>query len=46
MEQFILALIVGIGTGGLYSMMATGLVVAYKGSGIINFGHTAIGKVP
>ncbi len=43
MQQFILALIVGIGTGGLYAMMATGLVVAYKGSGIINFGHTAIG---
>lgn len=43
MQSFILAMIVGIGTGGLYSMMATGLVVAYKGSGIINFGHTAIG---
>jgi len=24
-------------------MMSTGLVIAYKGSGIINFGHTAIG---
>lgn len=43
MKLFILAMIVGIGTGGLYAMMSTGLVIAYKGSGIINFGHTAIG---
>lgn len=42
MKEFIFALILGIGVGGLYAMLGTGLVTAFKGSGVINFAHGAI----
>ncbi len=32
----------GLGLGGLYAMLGQGIVVAYKGSGVINFAHGAI----
>lgn len=32
----------GLGAGGFIAMMATGLVVAFKGSGVINFSHGAV----
>jgi branched-chain amino acid transport system permease protein len=35
-------LIVGIGAGAIYAMLATGIVVAFKGSGVINFAHGAM----
>ena len=41
MDQIIFAVILGIGIGGLYAMLATGLVTAFKGSGVINFAHGA-----
>lgn len=41
MKQFVFALILGIGVGGLYAMLGTGLVTAFKGSGVINFAHGA-----
>jgi len=40
-DQIIFAVILGIGIGGLYAMLATGLVTAFKGSGVINFAHGA-----
>jgi branched-chain amino acid transport system permease protein len=40
-DQLIFAVILGIGIGGLYAMLATGLVTAFKGSGVINFAHGA-----
>ena len=33
---------VGLGTGGLISLLAIGLVIAYKGTGVINFAHGAV----
>ena len=41
MSDFVFALILGIGVGGLYAMLATGLVTAFKGSGVINFAQGA-----
>jgi branched-chain amino acid transport system permease protein len=42
MNQFLIALIAGVGTGSLYAMLGTGLVVAFRGSGVINLGHGAV----
>lgn len=41
MSDFVFALMLGIGAGGLYAMLGTGLVTAFKGSGVINFAHGA-----
>jgi branched-subunit amino acid ABC-type transport system permease component len=32
----------GLGAGSFFALMATGLVVAYKGSGVINFAHGSV----
>ena len=42
MEAFFAALIAGIGTGGVYALLGVGIVVAFRGSGVINFAHGAI----
>ena len=34
--------VLGLGTGAIIAAMAIGLVVAYRASGVINFGHGAI----
>ena len=41
MSEILFAVILGIGVGGLYAMLATGLVTAFKGSGVINFAQGA-----
>lgn len=35
-------LVLGIGTGALYAGLALGIVLAYQGSGVINFAHGAV----
>jgi branched-chain amino acid transport system permease protein len=42
MSESIAYLLLGIGAGGFYAMLACGIVVAFKGSGVINFAHAAI----
>lgn len=42
MSDFLFALLLGIGTGAVYAILATGVVVAYRGSGVINFAQGAI----
>jgi len=42
MKEGIAYAIMGLGSGGFYALMAIGIVVAYKGSGVINFAHGAI----
>jgi len=42
MGDLIFALLLGIGPGAVFAMLAAGLVVAYRGSGVINFAHGAI----
>ncbi len=41
MGTIVFYLLAGLGLGALYSMLGTGLVVAYRGSGVINFAHGA-----
>ncbi len=45
MEAFLGLLVVGIVTGCVYALSATGLVVTYTTSGIFNFAHGAIGMI-
>lgn len=35
--------LLGLGAGALYGLAALGLVIVYRGSGVINFAHGAIG---
>jgi len=38
-------LLLGLGTGGLYVLLALGLVLVYRGSGVVNFAQGAVGMV-
>jgi branched-chain amino acid transport system permease protein len=40
-KELLFAALLGIGGGGVYAMLGTGIVTAYKGSGVINFAHGA-----
>ena len=37
--------LLGLGLGALYSLASQGLMVIYRGSGVLNFAHGAIGMV-
>jgi branched-subunit amino acid ABC-type transport system permease component len=41
-NDIIFTLLIGLGLGSLYAMLGAGLVVSYKGSGVINFGYGAM----
>ncbi len=41
MKELIFYLLLGLGLGSLYAMLGSGLVVVYRGSGVINFAHGA-----
>ena len=43
MDEFLTFTIIGLVTGALYAVAASGLVVTYTTSGIFNFAHGAIG---
>lgn len=42
MNDIIFNLLIGLGIGALYAMLGAGLVISYKGSGVINFAHGAL----
>lgn len=42
MSDIIFFLLLGLGIGSLYAMLASGLIIVYKGSGVINFAHGAL----
>ena len=42
MRESIAYLLIGLGAGAFYAMLASGVVVAFKGSGVINFAHGAM----
>lgn len=42
MKDIIFFLISGLGIGALFAMLGAGLVISYKGSGVINFAHGAL----
>ena len=41
MNDIAVFLLMGLGVGALYSMLATGLVIVYRGSGVVNFAQGA-----
>jgi ABC-type branched-subunit amino acid transport system ATPase component/branched-subunit amino acid ABC-type transport system permease component len=43
MDEVIQFALLGIGLGALYSLASQGLVLIYRGSGVLNFAHGAIG---
>ena len=43
MSQYVLFALVGLGTGAIYAALGVGLVVTFKGTGIINFAGGAMG---
>jgi ABC-type branched-subunit amino acid transport system ATPase component/ABC-type branched-subunit amino acid transport system permease subunit len=43
MTQVLLFAILGLAQGGAYALMAQGLVLIYRGSGVVNFAHAAFG---
>lgn len=45
MQEFLAFTVVGIVTGAIYAIAASGLVVTYTTSGIFNFAHGAVGMV-
>jgi branched-chain amino acid transport system permease protein len=45
MQDFLAFTVVGIVTGSIYAIAASGLVVTYTTSGVFNFAHGAIGMV-
>lgn len=43
MQQYLLFVLIGLGAGSIYAALAAGVVVVYRGTGIINFASGAIG---
>jgi branched-subunit amino acid ABC-type transport system permease component len=42
MNQYFAFMLLGLGAGALYGAMAQGLVLAYRGAGVVNFSHGAV----
>ena len=42
MEVALTFAILGLGTGSIYALLAQGVVLIYRGSGVVNFGHGAV----
>ena len=45
MSQYLSFVVVGLTSGAVYALAATGLVLTYKTSGVFNFGHGAVGMI-
>ena len=45
MNEFLRFAVLGLGFGALYALAAQGVVLIYRGSGIINFAQGAMGMV-
>src|SRR3954468_9161094 len=42
MASWILFLLLGLGSGAVYSMLALGLVLKHRSAGVVDFGHGAV----
>jgi sulfate-transporting ATPase len=45
MHNNVQLLLVGLGSGAAYAILAVGLVVIFRGSGVLNFGHGGIASI-
>jgi sulfate-transporting ATPase len=43
MSEILSFAVIGLGAGGAYALLALGIVLVYRGSGVVNFAHCAIG---
>lgn len=43
MDDILRFALLGLGLGALYALTAQGIVLIYRGSGVLNFAHGAIG---
>ncbi|MEO5723377.1 MAG: ATP-binding cassette domain-containing protein [Ilumatobacteraceae bacterium] len=46
MNQYVLFLFLGLGLGAVYASIGMGLVLTYRGTGVINFAVAAVATVP
>jgi sulfate-transporting ATPase len=42
MTQFLVFAVLGLGIGAIYTLLAQGIVITYRVSGLLNFGHGAV----
>ena len=42
MSSYIFFLLLGLGSGAVYALLATGLVLKYRSAGVVDFGHGAV----
>ncbi|MBS1843701.1 MAG: ABC transporter permease [Actinobacteria bacterium] len=42
MSSYILFLLLGLGSGAIYAILALGLVMKYRSAGVVDFGHSAV----
>jgi ABC-type branched-subunit amino acid transport system permease subunit len=42
MSSYILFLLLGLGAGAIYAILALGLVMKYRSAGVVDFGHSAV----
>src|SRR4051794_19585245 len=42
MSSYILFLLLGLGSGAVYGMLALGLVLKHRAAGVVDFGHGAV----
>ena len=42
MSSYILFLLLGLGAGAVYAMLALGLVLKYRSAGVVDFSHGAV----
>jgi sulfate-transporting ATPase len=45
MTKILIFALIGLGPGAIYGLVASGVVVIHRGSGVINFAHGAVGMV-
>jgi ABC-type branched-subunit amino acid transport system permease subunit len=41
-SQYVFFALLGLGTAGIYSLLATGLVLKYRAAGVVDFSHVAV----
>ncbi|MEL6891530.1 MAG: ABC transporter permease [Actinomycetota bacterium] len=46
MTTWVVFALLGVGTGAMYAALAVGLIVAYRGSGVVNFAVGAMAMIP
>src|SRR3954469_6528128 len=46
MSQYLLFIVLGVSVGSIYAGLATGIVLTYQGTGVVNFAAAAMATLP